>query len=483
MREYFRLFLGIVPILILGACSTNPATGQQQFTALMSPEQEKNIGNEEHRKVIQQFGQYANESLQDYVDYIGQRVASKTERQNVNYHYTLLDSPMVNAFALPGGYVYITRGLLALANSEAEIASVLAHETGHITGRHAAERYSRGVVTSLGASILASAIGETGVSDLLGVGTDLYIKSYSREQENQADRLGIRYISAAGYDPRAMAVFLSNLQRDSALEAKLSGKQTTDSMDYFSTHPATAQRVEYALQEASLYPKVGTIDQEKYLRKISGITYGDSDEQGFVRGNVFYHTKLGFKLDAPEGYTIVNQADQILALSNDGAIMVFDFVENSQQLEITQFLSNILLNGKSDASRVERITINQMAAGTASFRGTVNNHPMMIRLIAIRWSPTQVARFQLAIPENLPPYRLDTLKAATYSFRPLTSSEKYSIKPYRLIVISATSKDTVQSLAQKMPFPNFKEERFRVLNGMNAAENIVTGRLYKIVVE
>ena len=175
-------------IISLAACSTNPATGARQFTGLMSPSQESSVGASEHQKVEQQFGFYNDPKLTAYVNEVGNKVTKDTERADVQYKFYVIDSPIVNAFALPGGYIYVSRGLLALANSEAELAAVLSHETGHITARHSAERYSHGVVTSFGAAVLGAAVGSAGVSQALGVGSNLYVSSYSRGAEHVADR-------------------------------------------------------------------------------------------------------------------------------------------------------------------------------------------------------------------------------------------------------------------------------------------------------
>ena len=217
IKTFLSLGLLTLFILPLNACSTNPATGRTQFAALMSPQQENQVGAEEHPNIIAEFGEYDNARVQTYVRQVGARVTRNTERPDVDYKFYVVDSPIVNAFALPGGYIYISRGLLAVADSEAELAAVLGHEAGHITGRHSAERYSRGVVTQLGAGILAAAVDSAGVSQALGLGSDLYLKSYSRSQENEADTLGIRYLAQNGYDPSAMTSFLENLQNASAL--------------------------------------------------------------------------------------------------------------------------------------------------------------------------------------------------------------------------------------------------------------------------
>lgn len=477
----FQLLLTLV---LLSACSTNPATGKQQFTALMSPQQEVQVGAEEHQNVLKEFGLYPDQKIQAYVQEVGAKVSRNTERPDVRYKFFLLDSPIVNAFALPGGYIYTTRGLLSLANSEAELAAVLAHETGHITARHSAERYSRSVVTMLGAAVLSSALGDSTVSDALGMGTDLYIKSYSRGQENEADSLGIRYLSRVGYDPRSMSGFLRNLQNDTALEARLNGQNgaSSSSMDYFSTHPATQERVAKTITEAGQYPQQGVVNRDDYLMRISGITYGESASQGFVRGQTFYHPELGFQFTMPSGFHIMNQPQQVIGTSQDGSLIVFDFLPNTDGLAPLNFLQSVMLKGRS-APDLEKISINGFSAATASFNGTANGKAMVIRLIALAWGRDRIARFQLAYPSNLPAAKLTALRSATYSFGPMSETDRKRIKPYRLITVTSKSGDTVASMAQRMPFDTLKEDRFRVLNAMGPRDEVVPNRLYKVVVE
>lgn len=469
-------------LVVLGGCSTNPATGQQQFTALMPPNQEQQVGAQEHQKIIAEYGLYQDQGMQNYVQAIGERVTQKTERPDVRYTFYLLDTPMVNAFALPGGYIYMTRGLMALANSEAELASVLAHETGHITARHSAERYSRGVVTMLGAAVLSSAIGDSTVSDALGMGTDLYMKSYSRGQENEADLLGIRYLSRSGYDARAMTDFLRNLQSETALEARMSGDADQDGLaDYMSTHPATQERVTRTASEVAKYPPGGQVEREAYLKRISGMTYGESAAQGFTRGQTFYHPELGLQFSVPPGFRLINQPRQVIGMSKDGALIVFDFVANPDGLAAEQFLSQQLLKQRS--ATVEPITVNGLRGGTASFTGSANGRSLMIRLIALPWGRDRIARFQVAYPPNYSSAGVEALRATTYSFRAMSEEDKRRLRPYRLVAVTARPGDTVASMAARMPFEDYAQERFRVLNGMQPGEEAVTGRLYKLVTE
>ncbi|MEC9236123.1 MAG: M48 family metalloprotease, partial [Pseudomonadota bacterium] len=255
--------------MILSACSTNPATGERQFASFMSPQQENQVGAQEHEKVLKQFGGLVKDkALTDYVNKIGQKLAQNTERPDVQYKFFLLDSPEANAFAIPGGYIYITRGILALANDEAELAAVLGHEIGHITGRHSAERYSHGVVTSLGAAILGAAVDNPNVARAANLGQNLYLSSYSRSQENEADMLGVRYLHRAGYDPSGMNRFLTSLGAFSALEAKANGQGAAPQVNYFSTHPLTQERVSKTAGEARKYPQNQmVVNKSDYLKK------------------------------------------------------------------------------------------------------------------------------------------------------------------------------------------------------------------------
>ncbi|PCJ00243.1 MAG: peptidase M48 family protein [Alphaproteobacteria bacterium] len=479
-KRFFYIFIVFLSMQAVTGCSTNPATGDNQFTALMSPQQEVQVGAQEHAKILKQFGVYKDKELQNYVSNVGKKVVQYTERPEVDYKFFLLDSPVVNAFALPGGYIYMTRGLLALANSEAEMASVLAHETGHITGRHSAERYSRSVVTSLGAMILSSAVGSAGVSEALGVGSNLYLSSYSRGQESQADSLGIRYLSRSGYTPTGMSAFLTNLQAETALQAKIDDKSSSNATNYFSTHPATAERVSKTISEARQYAQQGIVKHAPYLRMLDGMAYGDSAAQGFVRGNSFYHPELGFKFSVPEGYKLKNQPSHIMASAKNGATIIFDFANNKEHATPASFIKHTWMKDQA-VSSAQNITINGMAAATASIKGSLNGKAMNVRLIAIRWSDKQFARFQIAVPSNLSAPQMKALKASTYSFNRMSKSDKSRLKPYRIKLITSKAGDSVASVASRMAQKDHKEQRFRVLNGLKPHDKIVANRLYKIV--
>ncbi len=485
IKRYFYIFTLFLLLPILAGCSTNPATGQQQFTALMSPQQENQVGAQEHAKVLAQYGLYEDKKLQGYVENVGQSVVRNTERPEVRYKFFVLDSPIVNAFALPGGYIYVTRGLLTLANNEAEMASVLGHEAGHITGRHSAERYSRGVVTGLGAAILSAAIGNDIASQALGVGTNLYLSSYSRGQENEADSLGIRYLTRSGYDPNGMAGFLSNMRAEKDLQARIAGKRQND-ISYFSTHPPTTERVNKTTAEASSIAMNGVQKREEYLRMLDGMVYGDSADQGFSRDNVFYHPKIGFKFSTPPGFRIINNPRQVVATSDHGVMMLFDFGKNSGRHDPKTYLRDIWMGELGSGVQInalEAINVNGMRAATGYVDGSIGGKNMQIRMIAIEFNDTQMARFQIGLPSGLNSQQMNDIKSASYSFERLSASEKARLRPYRLRVITAKAGDSVSSLSSRMAQNDLQELRFRVLNGLHNGQNVVAGQKYKIVVE
>jgi predicted Zn-dependent protease len=482
--RYFRaLFKSFCLAAALAACSVNPATGDKQFTALMSPAQEVKVGAQEHAKILQEFGTPANDAVQAYVEKVGARVSADTERPDVQYRFFVLDSPIVNAFAIPGGYVYVTRGLLAQANSEAELAGVLGHEVGHITARHAAERYSSGVLTSLGAAVITAALDDPAAANVIGTGTNLFMTSYSRSQESQADSLGVRYMHHAGYDPYAMASFLQNLEDYTSLENRLSGKGESQDFDYFSTHPQTADRVADVTKEAAQYPPNQKITgRDEYLKVIDGLTWGDSASHGFVRGQDFYHPGMGFTFRAPPGWKIDNRPEQVVATGPGGGALIFDAVVNKTGADAYTYMTQSWMHGEA-LEKPEKITVNGLPGATASFAGRVGGQPVTIRVVAVSWQPGMIYRFQMSIPQNAPAETIEELKKTTYSLRSMTAQEKASVRPYRIKIVTAGPRDTVAGLAGRMAFPDLKEERFRTLNALKPGDKIVPGQAYKIIVD
>jgi predicted Zn-dependent protease len=474
--------ISLFTLIFASGCTQNPMTGRSEFTGLMPAEQEASIGASQHAEITKQFGGvYDNKKIQDYVNEVGQKMAQFSERQDVQYRFTVLDSPIVNAFALPGGYVYVTRGTLVVANSEAELAAVLGHEIGHVAARHQAARYSQGVLTSLGASVLGAAIGVPAASQAIGLGSNLYMSSYSRDQETQADQLGVRYLSKSGYDMMGMSNFLRDMNLYQSANAAIEGKQEQQA-SYFSSHPDTAGRVQQSRGEIGKYPvQSSPIRAENhYLSMIRGMPYGESSTQGFERNGTFYHPDIGFAFSIPSSFNIDNKPQRIAIEGRDHTILVIDMTKRGDVRRAEDYVSQVWLKGQG-TQQMDSIQVNGMGAATTAVNVNINNQPAEIRLIAIEWSQNEFVRMQILIPRGASNAAIDDMKRISYSFRKMSAGERNSVRPYQVDLVTAKAGDTVQSLAANMGVAKSKVEQFSALNGLTPATPIVAGRMYKVV--
>ena len=479
------------------ACTqvVNPATGQTEFTA-MSPEQEKAVGKEQHPKILQQFGgEYDDPKLQAYVNQIGERLRVVSELPDLDFTFTLLNSDVVNAFALPGGFVYISRGLLALAENEAEVAGVMAHEIGHVTARHSAQRYSRGVLAqggvfaaTIGAAIFGGGNLAKTVQQAAGTGAQAYLAGYSREQEFQSDELGVRYLARAGYDPIAMASFLEKLGEQSELARKLAGKEGTaePSTSMFATHPRTPDRVLRAAENAAkTETAAGRLGRDDYLRRIDGLIYGDDPKQGFVRGQQFVHPDLRFAFRAPDGFRLQNTPQAVIGGSEAGDGMRFDAAKNNSA-NLRDYITNEWAKElKADRlSRVNGFEVNGLPAVSAGTSGkTSDGQTVDVGLAAIDVGGGQVYRFMFLSPGGASEADARAAKETVESFRRLSPSEAASFQPKRIKVVQASSSDSTQSFARRMAVSDLPELLFQVLNGLDEGEQPRAGQLVKLIDE
>ena len=484
----FRLFVIVPLLLLLAACATNPATGGKSFTAFMSPEQERQIGAQEHPRLVKEMGgAYPDPALQAYVTEIGLKLLSVSETPNVPYTFTIIDSDDVNAFALPGGYVHVTRGLLALANSEAELAGVLAHEIGHVVARHSAQRYSRSITVGLGAAVLgavASAAGlPAGVGDLTALGAQAYLQSYSREQELEADMLGVRYLTDAGYEPRAMATFLEVLNDYSRLQATLAGRPeaAAGGGTIMASHPRTADRVARATQHALQTPVAeARVGRDAYLAKIDGLIYGDSPAQGLRLGRDFYHQGLRFAFRVPPGFAMINRPNQVVARGPQGALIAFDMARPPNMRDPVSYVGRDW-GGGLGLTHVERIAVNGMDGATGAARVRTRGGVADVRLVAIQADPAQVYRFIFITPPQLTGQLAAELQQTIGSFRRLSEAEAAAVKPLRIRVVTVKPGGTAQSLAARMPFAEHQLEHFLVLNQIGPSALLKPGQKVKTV--
>ena len=485
-----------LPVILLAAnltgaaavtgCTTNPATGEQSFTAFMSPAEERRIGAEQHPRLVKEFGgEYQDADLKRYLDGLGALLQSTSEMPTPPFTFTLLDSPVVNAFALPGGYVYVSRGLMALANDEAELAGVVAHEIGHVTARHSAERMSRGVLANLGTAILGAVVGEPLLNDAAQLASGAYVQSYSRGQEYEADQLGVRYLTRGGFDPEAMSSFLATLGAEHQLALKIAGKEGRDPAGgLFSSHPRTAARVEKAAASARAAAG-GSLarDADIYLNQIDGMIYGDAPHQGYVRGREFDHAVLRFRFTAPPGFRLQNNEEAVIGKHPDGAMLRFDGRSALNPAMHTQDYLTRVWGEDFRFDNIEAIEINGMEAATGAGQISGQDGRRDVRVVAIRFAPDQVYRFLFLTPPNQTAIFEEGFRRTTYSFRRLSVDEAAAIKPLRIRIITVRKGDTQESLARRMLVENYPLEHFRVLNGLRARDALAPGRRVKIVSE
>lgn len=491
MKRWLSPLLLVPALLLLGACSTNPATGEQSFTAFMSPEKEIQVGAEEHPKMLKQFGgAYGDRELSEYVRDLGLKLAKESELPDLPWTFTVLNDTNVNAFALPGGYVYVTRGLMALASDEAELAGVLSHEIGHVTARHTAQRYSSAMAANIGVQVLgvlsqAAGLGRTG-GDIAAIGANLALKSYSREQELESDKLGVRYMTRLGYDSQALVSFFAKLRTHQALEAKLAGQDesTVDQNNILATHPRTADRIQQAI-DLSEKNGVGPVQRgaERYLARIDGMIFGDAPEQGIVRGRTFTHPDLNFRFEVPQGFTLHNTPDLVLATHDNGAIIKFagapaDDVRKAGGMR--QFMETVW-GGNIQLKNVEWLDINGMRAVTGTARVWTGTKNVDVRRIVIEQGRDAYWRFQF----ETPPEETDALglplRQTTYSFRAPTPRELAAAQPYRVRVVEVGRGVTVQDLIAAMALEDMKAEWFEALNGIAPGGVVHAGQKVKII--
>jgi predicted Zn-dependent protease len=477
--------------LLLAACTTyNPATGQQEFTPFMSPDQEQALGVKEHPKLVKDNGGvYDNPQLGGYIATIGGKLAATTETKDQKFTFTLLNTSLVNAFAMPGGYVYITRGILAYINSEAELASVLGHEIGHVVAHHTAQRYSKQVMAGLFSGVVGAVLGSPGASDLMNYGSQIYILGYSRDQEYQADGLGVRYMARAGYDPYAAGDMLHMLGAQDELEDIVAHNEGRERQsEFFSTHPKSENRVEKALklaEDSGIKPGQQPRFKDELLNAVDGMIFGDDPSQGLIRGQVYWHPGLLLTFTAPDGFSLNNSESGLMMKGPSGAAAIFSGKKIRANTTTQDYMEKTWhkIDARDQLQDIQAITINGMEALTGwTEASTAKLGRVTARLVAIRYSPTQAFYFFMMAPGGQMAALQPGFERMTYGFRKLKAAEAGKIKPYRIKVVTVKKRDTPQTMAQRMAMPDYQLERFLVLNGLGKEAELEPGSRVKIIV-
>jgi predicted Zn-dependent protease len=431
----------------------------------------------EHQQLLTTFGgEYKAPPTERLVSQVVEKLVSATERPDEVYRITLLNSSVVNAFALPSGRLYVTRGLLALANDASELAAVLAHEIAHITLRHALQRNELELRSALISRVVADVLNDPASGALVRDQSKFSIASFSRAQELEADQIGVRTLARAGYDPYGAIRFLNALDRQGAL--RTSFKNRKGEMDMLSTHPTTPERVAKALQAAReiAAPGVGVSERARYLSAIDGISFGDNPVDGVVRARTFLHPRLGVAFTAPEGFTLQNTARAVTGVGPGGEHLMFDVVQDTNRTELDDLLRSSWAESVSLGS-IEKADFNGWNAviAKASARGW-HFHIALIR------SQNSVFRLVTATKSDEPSQH-QRFKGLAQTVRPLSAEDERGLKGLKIRVVTASAGDSVETLASRSAFEDRAMERFRVLNNLDNGASLKPGESYKIVVE
>jgi predicted Zn-dependent protease len=480
MPRFATVCTAAVALFAAAAPASAPAQQARSISA-----SDKAAGAKANPDLLEQYGGAYAGPAADYVSAVGKRIAVQSGLSNsqADFRITLLNSSVNNAFAIPGGYVYVTRQLVALMNDEAELASVLGHEVGHVAARHATKRNTTstiGQILSAGVSVLT---GSQGLGQLAGYGAQMYTLRFSRSQEYQADDLGIRYLASARYDPFAAADMLASLNAQSSLDARLSGAKENATPAWASTHPNTADRVTRARSKAAATPvdrATATRNRDAFLAAIDGMIYDDDPAQGIVDGQTFRHPGLRLQFTAPAGYAIANGTSAVTVSGTGGQAQFGGGSRTSDLAAYVQqaFRSAGAQNGV-DAAAIRPARINGMDAMRAVVQANTSQGQVDVGVTAFRTAQGATFHFLTITPAGR---GTGPFNGMIESVSPLSAAAAAAIRPRRVKVVTVGARDTIASLSARMAYDNARQERFVVLNALTAGEALRPGQKVKLIV-
>lgn len=493
----FLIAVCLSATLLVPGCATvtNPVTGKAERT-VMDERSEMAEGAKAHPQILAEFGEYKDPKLQAYVNEVGQRLAKASHRPELDWHFTVLDSPDVNAFALPGGYVYVTRGIMAYMHSEADLAGVIGHEIGHVTARHGSQRATRQQTAGLGvlaATILGVVLESQGLRGAANAASQAsqgvaagYIAKYSREQESQADKLGAEYLAGINYDPHNMVdviKLLESQERFAADQARAAGRSPQEGgSNWLASHPTSEKRLRDITELASQYKvQADYVDEghDRYLQAMNGVTFGDSPDQGVTRGQNFYHEPLGIALTAPPGWKIQNSPHTLALVNGEGnAAVIVRAVPPQAGNSHEEIIRNAV---KPDSGKMERRTFNGLPA--THFSGTAKNErgqSQAVELTIVTGPSNRNYAFIYGAKDQQSLQRAyRQIQEAESSFRALTAADRNTARPWKLQTVPYPSGGFAE-LAKQSPLNN-AEQQLRLLNGVYGGGDVQPGQLVKVV--
>lgn len=458
--------------------TVSPSSNPQIVAEVQKNDPNAQVGAREHPRIVASYGgEYRDARTERLVARIVGALTAVSENPTQSYKITILDSPAINAFALPGGFLYVTRGLLALANDASEVAAVLSHEMAHVTANHGVERQKREEAEVIASQVVAEVLS----SDIAGKQAlargKMRLAAFSRNQELQADVIGVRMLGEAGYDPYAASRFLDSMARYSRFT---SGNADSDpSLDFLSSHPNTPQRIDLARAHARNFGMEGSVGdkgRDYYLNGIDGLLFGDSPQEGYVRGQTFLHGGLGIRFDVPEGFLIDNKVEAVLATGPGEAAIRFDGVSDTSNGSLTNYISSGWVTGLQPET-IRPLVINGLPAATA--RASADRWDFDVTVIR---TGAQIFRFLTAVPKGSA--SLDPIaNVLRSSFRKMSPQESAALKPLRIRVLTVQPGDNVGSLANRMLGTNRKLELFTLINALTPTSELAPGARVKIIAE
>ena len=467
--------------LLLGAisCAVNPVTGKKEFM-LMSEEQEVALGIQSDPEVVASFGEYNNPQIQQFIQTKGTEMGKISHRSNLTYHFKVLDSPVVNAFALPGGFVYFTRGIMAHFNNEAEFAGVLGHEIGHVTARHGARQYSTQVLAQLGL-VLGVAVSPdfAKFADVASVGLGLLFLKFSRDHESESDRLGVEYSTKIGYDAHQMAGFFQTINR---LSGDSGGIPT-----FLSTHPNPLDRYQKVNQLATEWQqKAGTtnlqVNGDSYLRMIDGLVYGEDPRQGYVENSVFYHPELKFQFPVPGDWALQNMASQVQMAPKDGKALILFTLAKEKDLRSA---ADAALNQDSlKLVESQVISVNGLSA-ISMIADQVNpqtNQTVRAQIYLIQYNNMIYKFYGLSMLQDFMTY-VGAFRNTMQNFKQLTDPGKINVKPDIIRIREAPRDGVLSDMFIAFGMPETKWPELAILNQMELNTPVTKGKLIKTVIK
>jgi predicted Zn-dependent protease len=473
-------------ILLLAAAAVALTPAAAQRLVYLNPNDVAEA-QREHPQLVQELGGAETGPRATYVESIGRRVSAYSGVANPGQalHFTTLNSPVENAFSVPGGYVYVTRQLLTLMDDESQLAFAIGHEVGHIAANHAHAREAYAQRSTYGwlGQIVGAIFGNNPVGGFLQTRAKLDLLSFSREQEYQADRLGLRYLIAAGYDPAGGPGILAALSRESALEARVQGKANRQTPEWASTHPLSENRMQVALQEARATGRLGkgVRNRDMFLNELEGIYVDDDPAQGIIDGPTFTHPDLRIQFTVPTGYLMSNGTYAVTISGSAGKAQFSGGAYNGTLENYILRVFTELTRGQSQLMipPPQRTVINGMPAAYTTARVNTNSGLLDVSVVAYQWDAQRVYHFVTLTRGG---YGIGPFVPMMNSLRRITPQEAAAIRPRIIHVVTVGRGDTVQSLASQMAYRDFKLERFLSLNGLAANSVLTPGQRVKLVV-